>query len=226
MKKGFNFLFYLEGLVGFDNFEKFFKDYIQAHKFQCLTSVDFKNYFLKYFSETKGIKDLSQIDWESWFNKPGMPLVEPQFDTTLYAASKNLAEKWIAGGKDASAEDIKDWSAGQIVAFLDTLSFSPEPLSSELLTKLDGLYKLTQSKNSEIRFRWYQNCIRAEHEVVFPHVVSFLKEQGRMKFVRPLYRSLFKSTKGKELAVSTFKANKNSYHNIASKMISKDLELA
>lgn len=28
-------------------------------------------------------------------------------------------------------------------------------------------------------------------DFVVPHVVEFLKEQGRMKFVRPLYRDLF-----------------------------------
>jgi len=220
-EKGFNFLFYLEGLVGLENFEKFFKDYIQAHKFQCTTSESFKAYFLKYFSNV----DLSQVDWHSWFTKPGMPTVAPKFDTTLSTASQNLANKWIAGGKDTSSDDIKGWSANQIVDFLNKLVVAAEPLTIELLHKLDNLYKLTQSKNAEIRFRWYQLAIRSEHETIFPHIVGFLKEQGRMKYVRPLYRSLFKSQKGRDLAVATFKEHRGSYHNIASKMIAKDLEL-
>jgi hypothetical protein len=32
---------------------------------------------------------------------------------------------------------------------------------------------------------------RLQADFIVPHVVSFLKEQGRMKFVRPLYRDLF-----------------------------------
>ncbi len=46
-----------------------------------------------------------------------------------------------------------------------------------------------------------------------------------MKFTRPLYRAMYKSVKGKELAVKTFKEHRNMYHNIAAKMIAKDLEL-
>jgi leukotriene-A4 hydrolase len=220
-EKGFNFLFYLECLVGLENFEKFFKDYIQQHKFQCLTSQDFKAYFLGYFSNVPAI---SQIDWDSWFNKPGMPIVEPKFDTTLSTASQDLAQKWISGGS-GSADDIKNWTASQIVCFLDKLVSAAQPLPIETLKAIDSLYNLTASKNSEIRFRWYQACVRSEYEEIFPHAVSFLTEQGRMKFVRPLYRSLFKSQKGKELAVKTFVANRGMYHNIAAKMVAKDLEL-
>jgi len=222
-EKGFNFLFYLEGLVGIKNFENFFKDYIQKHRFQCVTSEQFKEFFLNYFSNVNGISDLSQIDWKTWFTKPGMPVIEPKFDTTLSTVTQELAEKWIT--KQYDATNIQDWTSGQIVVFLDRFLASPDPLSVELLQKLDQSYKFTQSKNAEIRFRWYQLCIRSDHEEVFSHVVNFLKEQGRMKYVRPLYRSLYKSKKGKQLAVNTFMESRSSYHNIASKMIAKDLEI-
>lgn len=49
------------------------------------------------------------------------------------------------------------------------------------LSKMDALYKLTQSRNSEIRFRWQTLCLRSNAEFIFAEVVSFLKEQGRMK---------------------------------------------
>ena len=44
-----------------------------------------------------------------------------------------------------------------------------------------------------------------------------------MKYVRPLYRELFKFDK--ELAVSTFKEHNAFYHAIARKMIAKDLQV-
>ncbi len=43
--------------------------------------------------------------------------------------------------------------------------------------------------------------------------------------MRSYFRALYKSAKGKELAVSTFKANRAAYHNIAAKMVAKDLEI-
>ena len=55
--------------------------------------------------------------------------------------------------------------------------------------------------------------------------VKFLTEQGRMKFVRPLYREMYKNAATKALAVETFEAHRSMYHNIASNMIEKDLDV-
>jgi len=90
---------------------------------------------------------------------------------------------------------------------------------------MDANYGLSKTKNSEIRFRWSTLGVRAEMEMIFPVAVQLLKEQGRMKFVRPLYRTLFKSPKGRAVALDTFKAFRSHYHNIAQKMVAKDLEL-
>jgi len=98
-------------------------------------------------------------------------------------------------------------------------------LSIDRLKKLDELYGLTKIRNAEIRFRWYVLAIQHEHKEIFPHTVSFLTEQGRMKFVRPLYRHLFKSATGKQLALETFEKHQHFYHPICSKMVSRDFTL-
>ncbi len=54
--------------------------------------------------------------------------------------------------------------------------------------------------------------------------VGFLKEQGRMKYLRPLYRAL--ARKHKDLALETFKGAAASYHPIAAKMVASDLGVA
>ena len=58
-----------------------------------------------------------------------------------------------------------------------------------------------------------------------PLAAQFLKEQGRMKFLRPLYKALFKSKMGRETAIQTFKEARSSYHPIAAKMVAIDLKL-
>lgn len=58
---------------------------------------------------------------------------------------------------------------------------------------------------------------------MLPLAVQFLKEQGRMKFLRPLYRALFRSKMGKQAALDTFKEAGRSYHPIAAKMVASDL---
>ncbi|CAG8832016.1 15949_t:CDS:10, partial [Gigaspora margarita] len=71
--------------------------------------------------------------------------------------------------------------------------------------------------------RWQQVCLKSEYELIFPHVVKFVTEQGRMKYVRPLYRLLNQTKNGSELAKKTFRENKSFYHPIAAAMIEKDI---
>ncbi len=56
-------------------------------------------------------------------------------------------------------------------------------------------------------------------------IVYFITSQGRMKFVRPLYRALHESEMGRDLAVDAFLKNKDFYHPICAKMIASDLKL-
>jgi hypothetical protein len=57
-----------------------------------------------------------------------------------------------------------------------------------------------------------------------PHVVTFLKEQGRMKFIRPLFRELNKHGE-REVAMVTFEQMREKYHPIASKVGAEANEL-
>ena len=70
-----------------------------------------------------------------------------------------------------------------------------------------------------------QLCIPAEDSAVYPGVVDMLSSQGRMKYLRPLYRALYRSKFGKQLALDTFKAAADKYHPIARKMVEADLGL-
>ena len=55
--------------------------------------------------------------------------------------------------------------------------------------------------------------------------LDFVTCQGRMKFVRPLYRALRDSpcAGAKETAISTFVENADFYHPICRKMVASDL---
>jgi len=160
-----------------------------------------------------------------------MPIVKPTFDTSLADASIKLADKWIKDDGIGSLEsDVAGWSSDQLAVFLDNLidksSDAKKPLQHPILDKLGSVYKLIQSNNSEIRFRYYTLCIRSNYEKIFPLVVDFLTHQGRMKFTRPLYRNLYNSGEtGKALAVKTFLEHKSFYHNICAKLVAKDLHL-
>ncbi|RHY08670.1 hypothetical protein DYB36_003259 [Aphanomyces astaci] len=229
-EKGFNFLYYLSKLVGDDQFELFAKAYVQQFKYKTVTSDAFKAFFIGYFTPTKAT-ELATIDWQTWFYGPGMPQ-RPAFDTTISAASERLADRWHAVGATAAAFDAKDvdsWTSSQYVVFLErVLNLSVKEqrfLDPATLEALGQLYKLTSTKNSEVRMRYQTLSVRSEAAFILPYVEVFLKEQGRMKFVRPLYRDLYKSKIGAVAARRIFAESKDTYHPIARKMIAKDLEL-
>ena len=55
--------------------------------------------------------------------------------------------------------------------------------------------------------------------MILPHVKEFLVKQGRMKFVRPLYRQPASSKMGAEQAQELFEKKHLMYHPIARKMV-------
>jgi len=174
-----------------------------------------------------------------------MPKEEAKFDYTLVNAAREYADKLVAAEGKGPYEDISKWSSSQLVVFLkkitslqtaafEKVSGDAAALAAEkarwatILARIGEAHKFRDSKNSEVRFAWLTPCIRAEMESEFPGAVALLSEQGRMKFVRPLFRDLFRNggEKGRALALSTFEKLKSGYHAICQKMVARDLGLA
>ncbi len=129
-EKGSAFLWYLEDLVGGkDKFEPFLKSYYDRFKYQSIDSFQFKQFFLDYF---KGTESIEGIDWETWFNEPGMPTYKPNYDQSLAKVCQELKDKWVKW-KEAeeqspfSKNDLDGFSSGQKIEFLSLLLLE-EPL--------------------------------------------------------------------------------------------------
>eukprot|EP00798_Chlamydomonas_sp_ICE-L_P016616 gene16616-22859_t len=234
-EKGFYFLYYLEQCVGgAEVFEPFFKAYLNNFKFKSLTSDDFKAFFLQYF---KDVPEAQKVDFDSWFYSTGMPPATNTYDTSLAQAAYELAKQWHTcdvmglgaefGPKRASSKDVEGWSSEQLVTFLDKLLEyrSLTPMHATTTKCLAKMYNLYSYQNAEIRCAFYRLAIPAEDEEVLPHAIDLVTKQGRMKFLRSIYRALMKSKMGKKAAVDTYEAAKASYHPIAVKMVAADLGL-
>ncbi|KAK3753525.1 hypothetical protein QZH41_018018, partial [Actinostola sp. cb2023] len=232
-EKGSCFLFYLEQLVGGpDVFEPFFRQYIEAHKYKTVTSEEFKAFLLEYFKDKADI--LQQIDWVAWLHNSGMPPVNvlESYDTTLADSCTKLCQRWINATKEDiplfSSKDLESFSSAQIVEFLAQLLVhsSGKPLPLEHIEAMEKAYEFNTRTNAEIRFRWLRLAVRSNCKDSFRRTVDFVLEQGRMKYVRPLYEELHKcGEESRAIAVQTFTANQSFYHPICSTMITKDLKL-
>ncbi|GAB5586975.1 Leucyl aminopeptidase yscIV [Umbelopsis nana] len=232
-EKGFNLLFYIEQVVGGPGvFEPYMKAHIRRFAHNSITTSDWKSYLYEYMQENHGdqvVKQLDTIDWHQWMKCPGMPPVKPHFDTTLAEACYSLASAWKDAKERGDTEfkgidndKFSEFTSLQKVVFLESLS-EAAPFPHQLLASLDTCYQLSSVRNCEIRFRWQRLCLSSDYELIYPSVCELLTEQGRMKFVRPLYRYLNQAKNGSELAKSTYLANKTFYHPIAALLIEKDI---
>ncbi|KAG1490726.1 hypothetical protein G6F46_008776 [Rhizopus delemar] len=232
-EKGFNFLYQIEKVVGGPSvFEPYMKAYVENFASTSISTEDWKNFLFQYMEKVHGpsmIEKLNTIDFDAWINQPGMPPVDNAFDTTLADACLDLADRWNKARDEQSlaqfsSKDVENFSAGQKIVFLERLT-DCTPLSHHAILKMDTLYQLTPNHNADLRLRWQQVCLMADYEPIYPQVVQFITQQGRMKFVRPLYRLLHQAKNGAQLAVDTYLQNKSFYHPIAAQLIEKDIGL-
>jgi leukotriene-A4 hydrolase len=238
-EKGFTLLLTLERRVGSEKFEKFFQAYVQRFASQTLTSEDFKSFFLHHF---QGNDAITGFDWDAWFYQPGVPPEMPELDQSMARASQQLAEHWMlvdAGTATATTNGsnaIEAWSSAQIVCFLDVLlqqastttssgTRKKRALKQSTIQNLNACYHFAASQNAEILFRYCQLAIAAEDSSILPIAIRFITTQGRMKYVRPLYRTLYQSKMGRSLAISTFLEHQDFYHPICAKMVASDLKV-
>ena len=250
-EKGFTLLHTLEQTIGGEQLmNPFLHAYCRRFAFSTVTSQAFQSFFMEYFKGKVDDKVLQSIDWEGWLHAPGLP-ADPQFDRTLVNEAEQLAKRWV-GESDAMKgqakhADLSRWDPDQVVMFLQNIklqfvaahptsaastadstldSVSPDTLAPTLVA-LDSLYHFTQSRNAEIRFAWLSLVVWTHLSALYPAVLAFVTEQGRMKYVRPLYRALYEGGgEGRQLAVDTFMEHRSQYHAIAQKMVARDLQIA
>ena len=53
---------------------------------------------------------------------------------------------------------------------------------------MQELYNFNAVTNSEIKFRWIRLGLKCKWENAIPLAIQMVSEQGRMKFLRPIYR--------------------------------------
>jgi leukotriene-A4 hydrolase len=223
-EKGYYFLYYLSTIVGgHSEFERFLKSYFEEFKYKSITHKDFKKYFLEFYKEKEEIKG---IEWDQWFYKTGKPIIEIKYDDTLII---EIEEQYEILNQDyekinEKCEIIKTWKTNQILHLLNKFIKKKE-LPTNFLTLLNEKFEFTKM-NFEIKNIFFDLCLKNDCLVYLDEIDKFLSEQGRMKFVRPIYKSLYLSKNGKDHAINIFKKYQNRYHSIAIKMIKLDLNLS
>ncbi|CAH0695978.1 unnamed protein product [Spodoptera exigua] len=221
-EKGSLFLRYLENVVGGPEvFDDFLRAYLTKFKKKSLDTDQFKAFLLDYFKDNKAIKE---VDWNSWLYKSGMPPIIPDYDTTMTKAISALLVKIDDPSACLSYEDVASFTPHQMIHMLQQLIDRPA-LPLERLTSLGKEYKVNCNKNTEILYRWLRLCIRSRDDTKLNEVFNFVNSQGRMKYVRPIYRDLYAWEDVRERAIQNFLKNEKFMMHVSAYTIRKDLHL-
>ncbi len=216
--KGAAFLRTIESVVGQERFDVFLHRYFDTFAFQPMTTEKFLAYLDEHLlSENEAWREA--IRPEEWVHEPGLPDNMPEVESQAFAIAADQAARFEAG--TATSElTTEGWSPHEWLHFLQSL---PRELPEARLRALDAEYRLTESGNSEILFEWLRLAIANRYEPAFGALEDFLKEQGRRKFLRPLYQELGATAWGTELAEKIYAGARPMYHTISRNSIDEVL---
>ena len=170
---------------------------------------------------------MKSIDWDTWFYSPGMPIYKPNFDESLAKLCWDLAKKWQDWDPVTPppfGDEFEKLSPDQVQEFLGTL-INSDPLPISKLEAMSKMYKMDLSPNVEIIFRWIRLGLKARWEPSVAEALKLVNKQGRMKFVRPLYRDLYNWEEKRQVAVDNFLAHRDEMMYVTSDMVGKDLHV-
>lgn len=98
-------------------------------------------------------------------------------------------------------------------------------MNQEKVSLLASTYGILDTKNAEIRFRFWRIAIKAQLMSYIDEIIRFANSNFRMKFVRPIYRELAEWPEAKPIAVENFKKIRNQMIKVCAYTVAKDLGL-
>jgi len=205
-EKGAQFVLLLEDAVGRGRFDQFLRSYMDAFRFQSITTAEFLQ-FLE--GELPGVYE--QVRGPEWVDGPGMPDNELLVSAPALDRLRELGQGFADGARP-DAETIGQWSSTELQLYLQDL---PRVLSTEQCAWLDETFALDGQGNYEVLVEWLTIAAGSNHAPSLPRVRQVLTDVGRMKYLKPLYQALKNNEDTLALAREVFEQVKHTYHPLA-----------
>ena len=212
-EKGYLLLRTIEELAGRENFDRYLKTYFDHFAFESISTEQWEAYVRKHLIDSLGL----DIELASWLYMPGLPENHSMISSNKFGLVDDRAKQFVRLGR-LDRSNTRNWSTHEWLHFIRQI---PTDLHISFYEKLDDVFELSNSGNSEILAAWFDLSIRSNylHNHNEDKLEDFLINVGRRKFLMPLYRAL-RETNELELAKSIFEKAKNNYHSVASNSIS------
>lgn len=200
-EKGYLFLRTIEETIGRPAFDAFLRKYLDAFRFQSITTEDFTCFVQ---DQLPGV--LEKVKAQEWIDGPGVPGNAPK------ARSSKLEALQALGAKAPADALAKSWTPAEWSLYLEAL---PHPAPRALCEELDRRFALGTSGNYEVLVSWLGLAAASGYEPAIPKVEEVLGKVGRMKYLKPLYTALAKVDATKPNARRCYDKYADGYHPIA-----------
>ena len=204
-EKGYALLRALEDEVGRAAFSRWLRAYIEAFRFQSVTTDDFLAHIGAALPGA-----LEAVDALRWIDGEGVPDHAPRASSDRLAAIEQL------GGQLPDEAMAAAWSATEWQLYLESV---PQPATVEHCRALDQRFGMTTRDNYEVLVAWLTLALRAGYLDVVPRVEQVLAAVGRMRYLRPLYAALAADPRTRPTALAAFARLRAGYHPIARQVV-------
>ena len=155
-----------------------------------------------------------------------MPIYKPKFDTSLARACWELAETWQTSKNSTppifQIIEFERFFPSQKEEFFGTL-LNGTPLGHSKINAMNYLYEMDSYSNVEIVVQWIRLCIKERWEPIVDKALKLVTDQGRLKYIMPLYRDLYGWEEKRQQAIDTFLANREKMMYVSSSFVSRIL---
>jgi aminopeptidase N len=197
----------LEQRAGRAKFDAFLRGWFDQHAFQSVTTEQFVDYLRKNLLAANP-EVMGETELAEWLHGEGIPKTAQRVVSERFAKLDKVRTAWLAGELATASLDTRAWTANEWIKFLNDID---NKASRKQLAELDEAFKLGQTSNNEVAFRFFRASIHAGYDGVIAPLETFLMNVGRQKFVVPLYGALLASPH-KAFAHKVFAKARPRYH--------------
>ena len=219
-EKGAVFLRTIEAAVGRERWDAYLRDYFDRYAFKTQTAAGFlQDLRANLIKGDAALEERLQLD--TWVYQPGLPANAVHVQSAAFKRIDAAAAAFAARG-DAGL-DVTAWNTAERVRFLNRL---PRKLSAKQLASVSDLFRLTEQRNSEVRFAWLRLAIANRYPPSEAQVEDFLLSMGRRKFVAPLFTDLMEQGDwGQSIARRLYTRARPGYHSVTVGTVDKIVPL-
>ena len=215
-EKGYNFMYYLETLIGEKEMQNFFQSYFYYFKYKSVDFEQFQRYFLDFCENNSLTDNITEVDWYEWIYQPGYCPVENDFSNKYKTQVDEFIEKFHKEefDDDNLKNEFNEWMHTSKTVFMNILEQEDDFLTQkqhDFLTNELQLYNDTQ--NFLVKTNYFRLILAKTDEfydIEKEYLYKYLSAYGALDYMTGIYGLFYR--RDEELAMETLQNLSTFYH--------------